>query len=66
LSAVAGWFLTAFAASLGAPFWFETLTRFINIRGNGLKPEDSEKARAESAAKTAATQAAAAAAAAPH
>lgn len=51
LSAVVGWFVTALAASLGAPFWFETLTRFINIRGNGLKPEDSRKIRASAAAK---------------
>jgi hypothetical protein len=53
LSALVGWFITALAASLGAPFWFETLTRFINIRGNGLKPEDSQKKRASAAAKAA-------------
>jgi len=26
------------AASLGAPFWFDALSTFINIRGAGLKP----------------------------
>lgn len=30
---------TAFALSFGAPFWFNTLQAFINIRGAGLKPE---------------------------
>jgi hypothetical protein len=36
-----GWFLTAVAVSLGAPFWFDTLQRFMNIRGGGKKPDDS-------------------------
>lgn len=40
LSALLGWFLTALAASLGAPFWFDTLNRFINIRGNGRAPDE--------------------------
>lgn len=35
-----GWLLTAFAVSLGAPFWFDTLKRFINIRNAGTKPPD--------------------------
>jgi len=30
------------AVSLGAPFWFDTLSKFINIRGAGLKPGDSK------------------------
>jgi len=34
-----GWFLTTVAVSLGAPFWFDTLQRFMNIRGGGKKPE---------------------------
>jgi hypothetical protein len=32
--------VTALAASLGAPFWFDTLNRFINIRENGCAPEE--------------------------
>ena len=35
VGALLGWFLTALAASLGAPFWFDTLQRFVNIRSNG-------------------------------
>jgi hypothetical protein len=42
VSAFLGWFLTGLAASLGAPFWFDTLQRFVNIRGNGRSPEEEE------------------------
>jgi hypothetical protein len=33
-----GWPLTALALMLGAPFWFDILSRFVNIRNVGLKP----------------------------
>jgi hypothetical protein len=33
-----GWILTAAALSLGAPFWFDLLNQFINLRGTGTKP----------------------------
>jgi hypothetical protein len=33
-----GWFLTILAVSLGAPFWFDTLSRLSRLRGTG-KPE---------------------------
>jgi hypothetical protein len=33
-----GWLLTAAAISLGAPFWFDLLSKFMNIRGAGVKP----------------------------
>lgn len=33
-----GWLLTAFAMMVGAPFWFDTLCRFVNIRNVGIKP----------------------------
>ena len=38
-----GWALTAFAATLGAPFWFDLLNRFINIRSAGKAPEEKPK-----------------------
>jgi hypothetical protein len=38
VTAVAGWILTIFAISLGAPFWFDTLSRFSRLRSSG-KPE---------------------------
>jgi hypothetical protein len=36
----AGWLLTAVAASLGAPFWFDVLNKFINIRAAGKSPSE--------------------------
>lgn len=38
-----GWVLTAFAATLGAPFWFDLLNRFTNIRSSGKAPEERPK-----------------------
>jgi hypothetical protein len=35
---VSGWLLTVLALSLGAPFWFDTLSRLSRLRGSG-KPE---------------------------
>jgi hypothetical protein len=34
----AGWALTAIAVSLGAPFWFDVLNRFMKVRNAGHKP----------------------------
>ncbi len=38
-----GWFLTAVAASLGAPFWFDTLNKFMNIRAAGTAPNEKRQ-----------------------
>jgi hypothetical protein len=38
LMLLAGWLITALAASLGAPFWFDLLGRFINVRNAGKVP----------------------------
>jgi hypothetical protein len=38
-----GWLLTAAALSLGAPFWFDLLNKFINLRGAGEKPKREDK-----------------------
>lgn len=35
-----GWILTAVAVSMGAPFWFDTLNRFMNIRNAGRAPDE--------------------------
>jgi hypothetical protein len=37
-----GWIITILAASLGAPFWFDTLKRFVNIRSAGNVPAKSD------------------------
>jgi hypothetical protein len=35
LDRILGWLLTTFAVSLGAPFWFDLLSRLIKIRATG-------------------------------
>ena len=37
---VFGWLLTAAAASLGAPFWFDSLKRVTSSRSSGKAPEE--------------------------
>jgi len=41
LTKVLGILLTAGAASLGAPFWFDVLNRFVSIRSAGKAPEET-------------------------
>jgi hypothetical protein len=43
LSRFPGWLITALAVSLGAPFWFDLLNKFVNIRGSGKAPEEGPK-----------------------
>jgi hypothetical protein len=38
IEAAIGWVITALAGMLGAPFWFQLLQRFVNLRGAGAKP----------------------------
>jgi hypothetical protein len=38
-----GLLVTALAISFGAPFWFQTLTRLINIRRTGKKPKTVDR-----------------------
>lgn len=38
LTKLAGLTITALAISLGAPFWFDILQKFMNVRGTGIKP----------------------------
>ncbi|WP_375434701.1 hypothetical protein [uncultured Hymenobacter sp.] len=42
-SMIGSWLLTALAMMLGAPFWFDTLCRFVNIRNVGIKPAPTDK-----------------------
>jgi hypothetical protein len=39
---VVGWLLTALAGSLGAPFWFDLLSRFVLVRNSGKPPGDKD------------------------
>ena len=43
LSKIFGLLLTIGAASLGAPFWFDILNKFINVRSVGKSPDEVAK-----------------------
>lgn len=47
MAAIPGWLLTAFAISLGAPFWFDMLNKVISIRSTGKAPDEKNKAGTE-------------------
>ena len=34
--------MTILVISLGAPFWFDTLSRFVNIRSSGKPPASAK------------------------
>lgn len=40
---VFGLLISALAVSLGAPFWFDTLSKFMNVRGAGKVPETARR-----------------------
>ena len=40
LTKLPGWVVTVLAVSLGAPFWFDMLNRFMNIRNAGRAPDE--------------------------
>jgi len=42
-TAIPGWLLTAFAISLGAPFWFDILNKVISVRSAGKSPDEKGK-----------------------
>lgn len=41
LTKLIGWLITALAASVGAPFWFDMLQNVMSLRGAGVKRTDS-------------------------
>ncbi len=43
LERILGWFLTILAICLGAPFWFDLLNKFVNIRSAGKSPDEKPK-----------------------
>lgn len=43
LSHLLGWGLSIVAVSLGAPFWFDVLSKFMKIRAAGEKPGEKDK-----------------------
>lgn len=38
---VAGWIITTASALFGAPFWFSTLQRIMQLRGTGARPDEA-------------------------
>ncbi|GAX37461.1 hypothetical protein [Nodularia sp. NIES-3585] len=38
-----GWFVSGVAIAMGAPFWFDLLGKFVNVRNAGKSPADSAK-----------------------
>lgn len=44
---VAGLLITALAASLGAPFWFDLVNKLVNLRSAGKVPPKSEEKRTQ-------------------
>jgi hypothetical protein len=38
---IVGWIVTIIAVSIGAPFWFDVLNKFVNLRSTGRSPRDS-------------------------
>lgn len=43
LERILGWLLTVLAICLGAPFWFDLLNKFVNIRSAGKSPDEAAK-----------------------
>ena len=43
LQAFVGMLLTSIALALGAPFWFDTLNKMVNLRQSGIPPDDKAK-----------------------
>jgi hypothetical protein len=37
-----GWIITSIALSLGAPFWFDTLNKFMVVRST-VKPQEKSQ-----------------------
>ena len=44
--------LSVIALSLGAPFWFDTMNKFINLRATGTPPDEQNKKQASVTAST--------------
>ncbi|MDQ2974735.1 MAG: hypothetical protein M3R69_04880 [Acidobacteriota bacterium] len=43
LERVLGWLMTVLALSMGAPFWFDILNKFMNVRFAGKSPDETSK-----------------------
>jgi hypothetical protein len=55
MMALAGWLLTIFGISLGAPFWFDVLNKFIVVRATVKPTEKSPNEASKDSASAPAT-----------
>ncbi|MBW4638251.1 MAG: hypothetical protein KME05_08445 [Gloeocapsa sp. UFS-A4-WI-NPMV-4B04] len=42
LKMIVGWFLSAIAIAMGAPFWFDLLSKVVNVRNSGSQPPSED------------------------
>ena len=56
ICSIFGWIITALALTLGAPFWFDLLNKFISLRSSGAKPTSQNSNLNTDDADTATTQ----------
>jgi hypothetical protein len=42
LTAILGWLLTALAGAIGAPFWFDQLSKIVTLRASGRSPDERD------------------------
>jgi hypothetical protein len=43
LARLIGWLMTIVAVSMGAPFWFDSLNKFVNVRNGGRPPSEAQQ-----------------------
>jgi hypothetical protein len=49
---ILGWLITAIAVSLGAPFWYDTLNKLVDLRSAGKKPTTTSVANSSDTTKS--------------
>ena len=49
LTSILGWLITAGATLFGAPFWFDTLQRFVRLKGAGPSPLETTQQKGAAA-----------------
>ena len=42
LGMFSGWWISGVAIAMGAPFWFDLLSKVVNVRNSGSKPKDQK------------------------
>ncbi|MCP6758614.1 MAG: hypothetical protein NHB32_07580 [Fischerella sp. CENA71] len=47
LALIPGWILSGIAIAMGAPFWFDLLSKIVNVRNAGSRPQNSTRNTAD-------------------